>query len=525
MTRVSRREFVKAVAAAPVALASSSWSSAQTVKAAPRLGMNLAGPADWNSELPLVDVFRFARPWISQEKGKAWGLGPSLALDKHGWVTRLAAGCAAETPLCTISGGHYPAGQYTVLFDGEGKLEFSNAKIISAEAGRLIIAPDPSQGGFFLRIVETNPQNYLRHLRVILPGFARTCREHPFHPIFLKRWQGMACLRFMDWMATNGSQIVSWADRPAPTDATFCGKGIALELMMDLSNRLKVDPWFCLPHLADDEYVRNFAKMVKDRLDSGLRVYVEYSNEVWNGMFAQSRYAGEQGIKLKFAEKPWEGAWKYAAYRSVQIFKIWEAVLGGTDRLVRVLASQAGNAYVAQQILPFQDAYKHADALAIAPYITCNVPKEGTGLTTAQVEKWTVEQAMDHLEAQALPESMRCIQEHKKVADKYHLKLVAYEGGQHMVGVMGGENNEAVTRLFHAANAHPRMGQIYARHLEAWTNAGGDLFCNFSSVGEWSKWGSWGVLQHYDDKDAESPKLLALLRWAKQCGQGVALPE
>ena len=31
----------------------------------------------------------------------------------------------------------------------------------------------------------------------------------------------------------------------------------------------------------------------------------------------------------------------------------------------------------------------------------------------------------------------------KKVADKYGLKLVAYEGGQHMVGVTGGENNEA----------------------------------------------------------------------------------
>ena len=35
---------------------------------------------------------------------------------------------------------------------------------------------------------------------------------------------------------------------------------------------------------------------------------------------------------------------------------------------------------------------------------------------------------------------------------------MAYEGGQHMVGVIGGENNEAMTRLFQEANRHPRMG-------------------------------------------------------------------
>lgn len=32
-----------------------------------RMGINLAGPADWNTELPFVDVFRMSRPWISQK--------------------------------------------------------------------------------------------------------------------------------------------------------------------------------------------------------------------------------------------------------------------------------------------------------------------------------------------------------------------------------------------------------------------------------------------------------------------------
>ena len=99
--------------------------------------------------------------------------------------------------------------------------------------------------------------------------------------------------------------------------------------------------------------------------------------------------------------------------------------------------------------------------------------------------------------------------------------LLAYEGGQHMVGVAGGENNEAMTELFQAANAHPRMGEIYEQYFAAWTAAGGDLFCYFSSVGRWSKWGSWGIMQHYDDDAAKSPKFMATMRWARKCGQAV----
>jgi hypothetical protein len=242
-------------------------------------------------------------------------------------------------------------------------------------------------------------------------------------------------------------------------------------------------------------------------------------------MFAQSRYAGEQGQKLGFADKPWEAAWRYTAYRSVQIFKIWEEVFGGRQRLVRVLPTQGANPYVSERIVEFQDAYQHADALAIAPYITCNVPREGNKLTTAVVEKWTVDQALDYLEQTALPESIAWIKGQKRVADKYGLKLVAYEGGQHIVGVGGGENNPTVMNLFHAANRHPRMGEIYRQYYDAWTAAGGDLFCYFSSVGSWSKWGSWGILEYYDDDPAKSPKFLGTMRWARSCGQAVNLPQ
>jgi hypothetical protein len=359
-----------------------------------RLGMNLAGPADWNTELPFVDVFRLARTWISQRQGQSWGKGPKLELDDNGWVKRLEPECWAETPLLTIPGGHFPGGEYVCLYEGEGRIE--------------------------------------------------------------------------------------------------------------------VNPWFCMPHLATDDYVRQFAEQVKRGLKPALKVYVEYSNEIWNGMFAQTRYAGDRGLELKFGEKHWEAGWRYSAYRSVQMFRIWEQVLGGRERLVRVIASQAANSYIAGQKLGFQDAWKETDALAIAPYITMNLSPDGKP-ASAEVSGWKVEQVLDYLQTNALPNSVRWIKDNKVVANKYRLKLIVYEGGQHAVGVGGGENNETLTKLLQAANRHPRLGQIYAAHLDTWRDqGGGDLFCVFSSIGTWSKWGSWGLLEHSTD---DTPKYRAVTEW------------
>jgi hypothetical protein len=494
----------------------------------PALGMNLAGPSDWNTELPFVDVFRLSRRWISQKKGEKWGKGPDLTVDEHGWVKTLEPDCWAETPLCTIRGGHYPSGQYTVLYEGTGKLAFwGAAKEAENTPGRILIDVDASKGGFWLRIMQTDPTDYIRNIRVIMPGFAETYTDNPFHPAFLKRWQGMACLRFMDFMHTNNSKIETWADRPKLTDATWTTDGIPLEIMADLANRQDADPWFCMPHLADDDYVRRFAQQAKELLEPERKVYIEWSNETWNGIFSQSRYAGQKGQELKFADKPWEAGWRYTAYRSVRVFQIWEEVFGGTDRLVRVLPTQAANAYVSERIVEFQDAYRHADALAVAPYISFNVPAQGNDKRPGaeQVAGWTADQVLDHMETICLPTSIQWLESQKKIADKYGLRLVAYEGGQHATALGAANRNKQLVQLLADANGHPRMGELYTKYFAAWEAAGGDLFCNFSSIGTWGTHGSWGLLQHYDDDPAQSPKFVAVMQWAAKLGQPVSWPE
>jgi hypothetical protein len=499
---------------------------AQEIKsevARPRLAMNLSGPADWNTELPFADVFKLSREWISQREGAGWGKGPALELDEHGWVKRLDPSCWAETPMCTIGGGHYPSGRYTVLHEGVGELNATGAaRVLERGKGKMTLDVDARKGGFFLQIRSTDPKNYVRNIRVLMPGQEGLDPNAPWNPAFLKLWKGVACLRFMDLMQTNGSKIRTWNDRPKRDDATWTRNGVPIEVLCDLANRVDADAWFCIPHQADDAYVKAFAKLVASKLDVKHKIYVEYSNEVWNGGFAQNKYAGGQGQRFGMSTRPVEAARMYTAYRSVQIFAICESEIS-KDRLVRVLASQAAVPYVSEQILGFRGAAKHADALAIAPYLSF-MPSPTSKPSAQDVGGWTVEQVMDHVERVSLPQSIKWISDQKKVADKFGLPLIAYEGGQHLVGVGGGENVDSLTRVFKEANAHPRMEGIYARYFDAWAKNGGGLFCYFSSVGGWSKWGSWGLLQHLDDDPAASPKFRATFAWAKRLGQPVMVP-
>ncbi len=82
-----------------------------------------------------------------------------------------------------------------------------------------------------------------------------------------------------------------------------------------------------------------------------------YSNEVWNFLFQQTSYAGEMGRKMGFKR---DARTVLCYYRSVEIFRFWEKAFGGTNRLIRVMASQAANPWTSEIKLSFRDAYNPA---------------------------------------------------------------------------------------------------------------------------------------------------------------------
>ncbi|MFW5439232.1 MAG: hypothetical protein ACKE5M_00915 [Methylophilaceae bacterium] len=486
-----------------------------------RLGVNLSGIADWGTEFPFVDLFKQSRAWFVEGKEPE---DSGLTIDADGWVTQLPNDVEASTIISVLGNDHFPRGDYVILYDGEGEIKLPNHFTHSDKPGRLEVHVDGKKGIFLLSITKTNPDNYIRNIRAVAKAYEKTHQQERWNPSFLKRWSGVACLRFMDYGQTNNSTVANWERRAKPTDTSFATNGVPVEWLVDLANRLNCDAWFCMPHLADDDYIIQHAQYVAQHLKPSLRAWVEYSNEVWNGSFDQYTYATKTGLSLKLTDNDWEAASKFYAHRSVQIFNLWEQTFGGTQRLVRVLASQASYSEVAEQILSFklpnkQRAVDYADVLAIANYVHLSVSSDSEP-NGKVVAGWSLDQLFDHLNKKALPESKSWLVGNKKIADAYGLKLVAYEAGQHVVAYGESADNNKLTQLFNKANGDARMGDVYTQSLAMWQQVGGDLICSFDSVGGWSKWGSWGLLQHHDD--APTAKFKAVMDWAKSRGQKVS---
>jgi hypothetical protein len=374
-------------------------------------------------------------------------------------------------------------------------------------SGRIEALVEPGDVGIILEILESDPRDPIRDIHVWLPGSEGA--ESPFTSHFTERLKPFGTIRFMNWQMINNSPVERWTQRTGRDQARYyCDSGVPLELMIDLSNRMDADPWFCMPHQADDEFVRKFAQMVKERLSPGLNVYVEYSNEVWNFTFGQARHALSRGKALGLGDDDFGAALHYYSQRSVEIFKIWEGVFGDNRRLVRVLGSQFANPWVSQQVLDWREAYRHADALAVAPYF-------GNALGRAQTQEQVARLGVDRLLSAVGKEidgpSRELIQKQAEVASQHNVRLIAYEGGQHLVGVEGAENNQALVDLFTAANRSPRMYDLYRKHLRHWFDAGGGLYVVFSYVDKPRKFGSWGVMEYLDQPVSEAPKYRAVL--------------
>jgi chitodextrinase len=515
--------------------APSTVASATTLAASSRnnssLGTNLNAIRDWSQEWTFVDAFHASRPWVSGAGlNGTWDDGRVIATDANGWVTSLQANQVARTVMFWDFGGHYPGGTYIVLYDGQGTIAYQDAATkISGTPGRDVLQVNPANGGISLHITATTAGNPIRNIRVLMPG--GICAGNPyvyaadasacgagafqsfeanyaaivFHPKFLAGVRTYRLLRFMDMGDTNDSTQSTWANRPKPTDARWStGKGVPVEIMVDLANRLGADPWFNLPHLADNNYITQYARLVAQSLRTDLKAYIEYSNEVWNSQFSQAAYASSRGLALGLSSDAFTAQLYFYSKRSVEMFDLWSAEMVNPARLVRVMASQADNSWVSQQVLDFQNAKAKTDALAIAPYFGY---KLGTVSSTATL---TVDQLFNKLSTVSVPEAISAMNAHAAVAGSRGVPLISYEGGQHLAGVGGLENNAALNALFDAANRDARMAGLYATYLDAWKASGAQLFVHYTHCDRYSPAGRWGSLEYLEQPRAAAPKFDAL---------------
>jgi len=367
--------------------------------------------------------------------------------------------------------------------------------------------------------------------------------DNPWNPQFLKDIAIYRCFRFMDWDNTNTSLRAKWTDRPHRADAKQ--NPVAYEWMIDLCNRCNADMWVCIPHLAitheqgnqPSDYALRLCLLVKtgvdmkdidlkpltdklekmtaeelvkaggiktcEPLNNPRKLYIEYSNETWNGMFKQAHYCTAEGAALKLDPmatlgndgEQWTAGFRYHAWAAIRAFRATDLVFGAdSKRTVKVLATQIGNAWLSGQHVemlndPKANPWKlKANAIAAAPYF---------GHAVVGDDPDAVKQLRDAI-AKAAADSARL----KSVADKAGLLLIAYEGGQH------------VLKKADVINRNQVMHDLYAEYLRKMSQYY-SFFCHYAHVGRAGAGGCWGCMEQTGQDPKDAPKYRALMEWAK----------
>ena len=493
------------------------------------LGLNLDSLADYTPSTVFLDVFQTARPWIPQDVvGGPWDNGHAVNTDTDGWITSLDAGQAVATLMMVGMEGIYPSGRYICLYEGAGTLEFGgDATVAWTSPGRIGVDITPTTASTKLRIIETDALNPIRNIRLILPGFENTYEDQIFHPEFLASISDFDVLRFTKWGATVNSTVTTWSDRTTLNSFTQARQsgdnaGVSFERMIDLCNKNLSDAWVSIPHLADDDFVTRTAELFRDRLDPRLRVYVEYSNEVWNSQFIAATYARDQGLALGLSTNNFEAQLRFFSQRSQEMFDLFETVFeADPDRFVRVAAGQGSNPWVGTTILDWDadlgavdssTASGRFDFYATAPYFGGYL---GNNPQAADTVNMTVTELLDACDADSLSVNGLggSTEANALNATDRGISLIAYEGGQHLVGVGSAKDDDDLTELFLEANRDNRMRQIYADDMRRWSTSGGGLFVAFSHISVYSKHGSWGILESQTQDTSTAPKWLGLMDW------------
>jgi hypothetical protein len=479
------------------------------------LGINLAPVGNWSSEIPFLDLFRRSGPWKSRLPGKSADEAPVLDLDDCGWVRNLRPDQSADAAV--FYERRYPPGKYICFYEGQGELEFSNAvKIVKNEPGRMEIHLRPWQGALIVRLRKTNPAHYVRNIRIIPGRHAGEGNQTPFAVSFLERCSHFHVYRFMDWMKTNNSPLRDWHERPTVCDHSQALKGVALEFMVALCNSQRAAPWFCMPHLASDDYVHRFAEQVYHSLDNSLKICVEYSNEVWNQQFTQAKHAVESGKKAGLSDNNFLAGLSYYSQRSQEIFQIWRDVFRSSSaRLLFVLGSIFDRPQVTDYLLSSLKRCEDISAVAVAPYFGRSL---GSPETQHKRIGWKVSDVLGACQKEILRHRL-LIRRHAEIADGFGVDLFAYEGGQHLVPYGDAQGCEQLVGLFHKVNRHPAMAKLYFDYLSGWRETGGKLFVLYNSMQSYTRFGSWGLLEDELQRPNGSAKWRGVMTFLRSSSQ------
>lgn len=487
------------------------------------IGINIAAVSDYSTELVFTNAFRQARMWISYNADNTgpWDTDLDIPLREDGYPLEIPYNDGVNPPQAVKTVLTWdlfegtPTGVFRLKSSGTGQIRLSHGHYgtFNSPIDTLItVNNNTGSGGVIFEIRSSLASDPIRDVQFILPGYVDTYTTQKYTSVFLDFLSDFQVIRFMDFTRTNGSSVVSWSDRTTANHYTQSKQtGAAWENVVEIANLTQKDIWINIPHQANDAYVDSLAHFLQSHLNPSSKIYLEYSNEVWNSIFSQNAYSAQMAQNLGYTGFPWERAWKYTMKRSADIFHIFDTVFAQDERVVKILPVQAANSWLTNQFVNFFNDPLYnpnqvtADAIAIAPYFGHDVANNI--VSGNMVDSITVEQIIDSLDA-SLEEAMLWMTNNLAVANTHNLDLICYEGGQHLVATGNNMNIDVLTNKLKATNHHEGMTGLYCDYFNYWYEQAGGLFCHFSSTGRYSKYGSWGVKEF--EHDTLNPKYIGL---------------
>ena len=499
--------------------------------------MNLTGVSYYSSQAPFLDRAKTADKWQFTD-AKGWR-DYTGALNADGYpIDPIPAGASIGGPLGVDDPKLPPPDRYVLTWKGTARIGGILAgRIVSSGANRAVfeataasVVPMWTGGTLTERHLVRADQEELLN------------KGETFNPAFLARATDWPLLRFMDWEGTNGLLPLTWTNRPTERSASWAAS-VPIEVMVKLANQAHADMWFNVPTQADDTYVRSALTLIRDTLDPGLKVHVEYTNEPWNWGFPAPHYlrakaadvwgndANHDGTKNfdDRAETLEGGHMVYYGYRSAQIAKIAHDVLGA--RAMPVLGSQTVwadlttyytlNGVTRAKVGTARDLFAE---YAVTTYFGwgANTPQDKATLVGwARGGEAGMAAAFHELEYggtmssdQSLAAQRQFYAAQGAIAKANGMKLVAYEGGLHAVATIfpdGPDQNDFLS-LIMRMQADPRMPALLLKMAADFAAAGGTEVTYFNDVGAWTKFGSWGLTDNVYQGSARYDALKKIAR-------------
>jgi hypothetical protein len=473
--------------------------------AKPQMGVNLEGVVDYARSMMFADAMKSARKFGSVDA--PWD--ESAPKDAKGWPT-------ADCGVVVMADAPVKAGDYLFSCTGRCTLGLVNTRGTvkgqgyNREKNITTATVSISEGATNLFLSFKNTEGGIKNIKLMRPGFPLNTPE-TFSKEFLSLIAPFSTLRTMDLTLTNNSDVVDWSERTTLDHALQSSpKGVAWEYAIELANKTKKDLWINVPDRANDDYVRQLAKLFKEKLDPSLTVYVEFSNEVWNSMFKQGG-RNHEAAKAEIAagdktlndngkdDNQYYWGWKRVSKRTLEISKIFAEVFGQeaiNTRIRPILASQSANSFMTRMQVEYIE--KHHGPPAKFIYGIAGAPYLSPDQKVSDKENATVEEIIKAFNVEAW--CKKVMVEYLVMARYYRLHHLCYEGG---LGIEGDKSLDAKM----AANRDPRIAKVINDYFNAWYGTGGELFMYYNLAGMWTKHGCWGLT---DNVAVQTPKYKAV---------------